>query len=75
MRVKAVCPGAVSTGLALDDLRDAVPFWADPDFIAEETLKVLDNAPGGEVWSVHHDGPGGVWRQDPPDLSAAAAAE
>ena len=72
VRVKAVCPGAVSTNLAPRDLREAVSFWADPDFIAEEALKVLDNAAGGEVWSIHHDGPGGVWRQDPPDLAAAA---
>lgn len=75
IRINALCPGGVDTGMAPDDLRAQRPNWAPPSYIAEVAARILTSGETGQVWSAHHPAAGGVWRNPAPDFVESARIE
>jgi NAD(P)-dependent dehydrogenase (short-subunit alcohol dehydrogenase family) len=61
VRLNAICPGGVDTGIVPPDLKGAIAL-SPPSFIADVVVDILESSTGGEVWVAMSDEPRAVWQ-------------
>lgn len=69
VRINAICPGVIDTGLVPPDLREATGgAMSPPSFIANTVVEVLESGKTGQLYVAMSHLPGGLWLHEFPEL-------